>query len=58
MTKIQIELPDATAKAASEAGLLTPQAASVIAAYRARGLVPVRHLRIEGWSSLLLRNAG
>jgi len=39
-------------------GLLTPQAASVIAAYRARGLVPVRHLRIEGWSSLLLRNAG
>ena len=39
-------------------GLLTPQAASVIAAYRARGLVPVRHLRIEGWSSLLLHNAG
>jgi ribosomal protein L11 methyltransferase len=39
-------------------GLLTPQAASVIAAYRARGLVPVRHLRIDGWSSLLLRNAG
>ena len=36
-------------------GLLTPQAPSVIAAYRARGLVPVRHLRIEGWSSLLLR---
>jgi ribosomal protein L11 methyltransferase len=36
-------------------GLLTPQAASVVAAYRARGLVPVRHLRIEGWSSLLLR---
>ena len=34
------------------------QAAGVIAAYRARGLVPVRHLRIEGWSSLLLRNAG
>jgi len=26
MTKIQIELPEATAKAASEAGLLTPQA--------------------------------
>jgi hypothetical protein len=26
VTKIQIELPDATAKAASEAGLLTPQA--------------------------------
>jgi ribosomal protein L11 methyltransferase len=39
-------------------GLLTPQAAGVAAAYRARGLVPVRHLRIEGWSSLLLRNAG
>jgi hypothetical protein len=26
MTKIEIELPDATAKAANEAGLLTPQA--------------------------------
>ncbi|WP_426528185.1 50S ribosomal protein L11 methyltransferase [Bradyrhizobium sp. McL0615] len=37
-------------------GLLTHQAPGVIAAYRARGLVPVRHLRIEGWSSLLLRN--
>jgi ribosomal protein L11 methyltransferase len=37
-------------------GLLTHQAADVIAAYRVRGLVPVRHLRIEGWSSLLLRN--
>jgi ribosomal protein L11 methyltransferase len=36
-------------------GLLTRQAPGVIAAYRARGLVPVRHLRIEGWSSLLLR---
>jgi ribosomal protein L11 methyltransferase len=36
-------------------GLLTPQARSVIAAYRARGLVPLIHLRIEGWSSLLLR---
>jgi len=35
-------------------GLLTPQATGVIAAYRARGLVPVRHLRIDGWSSLLL----
>jgi ribosomal protein L11 methyltransferase len=39
-------------------GLLTHQAASVIAAYRARGLVPLRHLRIEGWSSLLLRKTG
>jgi ribosomal protein L11 methyltransferase len=37
-------------------GLLTPQVTGVIAAYRARGLVPVRHLRIEGWSSLLLRH--
>ena len=36
-------------------GLLTHQAGPVIAAYRARGLVPVRHIRIEGWSSLLLR---
>jgi ribosomal protein L11 methyltransferase len=36
-------------------GLLTHQAGAVIAAYRARGLVPLRHLRIEGWSSLLLR---
>jgi ribosomal protein L11 methyltransferase len=36
-------------------GLLTPQARGVIAANRARGLVPLRHLRIEGWSSLLLR---
>jgi ribosomal protein L11 methyltransferase len=37
-------------------GLLTPQAAGVIAAYRARGLTPLRHLRIDGWSSLLMRN--
>jgi ribosomal protein L11 methyltransferase len=36
-------------------GLLTPQAAAVIGAYRARGLVPRRHLKIDGWSSLLLR---
>ena len=39
-------------------GLLTHQATSVIAAYRARGLVPLRHLKIEGWSSLLLHHAG
>ncbi|MGH6679096.1 MAG: 50S ribosomal protein L11 methyltransferase [Bradyrhizobium sp.] len=39
-------------------GLLTPQAAGVIAAYRARGLTPLRHLRIDGWSSLLLRKVG
>jgi ribosomal protein L11 methyltransferase len=38
-------------------GLLTPQATGVIAAYRARGLVPLRHLKIEGWSSLLLRSS-
>jgi len=38
-------------------GLLNHQAGAVIAAYRARGLVPVRHLKIEGWSSLLLRKA-
>jgi ribosomal protein L11 methyltransferase len=39
-------------------GLLPSQAAGVIAAYRARGLVVLRHLRIEGWSSLLMRHAG
>ena len=39
-------------------GLLNHQAASVVAAYRARGLVPLRHLRIEGWSSLLLGLVG
>jgi ribosomal protein L11 methyltransferase len=39
-------------------GLLPHQASGVIAAYRARGLVLVRHLQIEGWSSLLLRKAG
>jgi ribosomal protein L11 methyltransferase len=39
-------------------GLLTAQVPGVIAAYRARGLVPLRHLRIDGWSSLLLRRAG
>jgi ribosomal protein L11 methyltransferase len=38
-------------------GLLPHQAQSVIAAYRARGLVLVRHLQIEGWSSLLMRGA-
>ena len=36
-------------------GLLMHQAPGVIAAYRARSLVPLKHLRIEGWSSLLLR---
>jgi ribosomal protein L11 methyltransferase len=39
-------------------GLLPHQAQSVIAAYRARGLVLKRHLQIEGWSSLLMRLAG
>jgi ribosomal protein L11 methyltransferase len=39
-------------------GLLPHQAQSVIAAYRARGLVLKRHLQIEGWSSLLMRKAG
>ena len=36
-------------------GLLPHQAQSVVAAYRARGLVLERHIQIEGWSSLLLR---
>jgi len=39
-------------------GLLTHQAAGVVATYRARGLVPLAHLKIEGWSSLLLRSIG
>jgi ribosomal protein L11 methyltransferase len=38
-------------------GLLPHQAQGVIAAYRARGLVLVRHLKIEGWSSLLMQHA-
>jgi ribosomal protein L11 methyltransferase len=38
-------------------GLLPHQAQGVIAAYRARGLVLERHLRIEGWSSVLMRRA-
>jgi len=36
-------------------GLLPHQAQGVIAAYRSRGLVLVRCLQIEGWSSLLMR---
>jgi ribosomal protein L11 methyltransferase len=39
-------------------GLLPPQAGSVISAYRARGLVLKRHIRIEGWSSLLMCKSG
>jgi ribosomal protein L11 methyltransferase len=38
-------------------GLLPPQASGVIAAYRARGLVLLRHLQVEGWCSLLMRKA-
>jgi ribosomal protein L11 methyltransferase len=37
-------------------GLLPHQAQGVIAAYRVRGLVFVRHIQIEGWSSLLLQS--
>jgi len=37
-------------------GLLPHQAQGVIAAYRVRGLVLLRHLQIEGWSSLLMRH--
>jgi ribosomal protein L11 methyltransferase len=39
-------------------GLLPHQASSVIAAYRAQGLVLERQLRIEGWSSVLMRYTG
>jgi ribosomal protein L11 methyltransferase len=39
-------------------GLLPHQAMSVIVAYRARGLVLLRHQQIEGWSSLLMQRAG
>ncbi len=39
-------------------GLLPPQASAVIAAYRARGLILRRQIRVEGWSSLLMRKAG
>ena len=38
-------------------GLLSAQAPAVISAYCARGLVLKKHIRIEGWSSLLLRKA-
>ncbi len=36
-------------------GLLPTQANSVIAAYRASGLVLVKRLQLEGWTSLLMR---
>jgi ribosomal protein L11 methyltransferase len=39
-------------------GLLPHQAQGVIAAYRARGIILERHIQIEGWSSLLMRNRG
>ena len=39
-------------------GLLSAQAPAVIAAYRARGLILERQIRIEGWSSLLLCKVG
>jgi ribosomal protein L11 methyltransferase len=38
-------------------GLLPHQAQGVVVAYRARGLVLVRHLQIAGWSSLLMQRA-
>jgi ribosomal protein L11 methyltransferase len=38
-------------------GLLPHQAQAVIASYRARGLLLRRHLRIDGWSSLLMQRA-
>ncbi|MDO9441418.1 MAG: 50S ribosomal protein L11 methyltransferase [Beijerinckiaceae bacterium] len=39
-------------------GLLLPHATGVIAAYRSRGLVLRRHLRLDGWSSLVMQKAG
>jgi len=38
-------------------GLLPHQANGVIAAYRAAGLVLVKRLQLEGWTSLLMRKA-
>jgi hypothetical protein len=43
MTKIQIELPDATVKAAREAGLLTPRALARLVSEA------VRRRRAAGW---------
>jgi ribosomal protein L11 methyltransferase len=37
-------------------GLLPHQARGVVVDYRARGLVLQRHIQVEGWSSLLMRN--
>jgi ribosomal protein L11 methyltransferase len=38
-------------------GLLPHQTGAVISAYRARGLVLKRQIRIDGWSSLLMGRA-
>jgi ribosomal protein L11 methyltransferase len=38
-------------------GLLPHQAQGVIASYRTRGLILRRHLKIDGWSSLLMQRA-
>jgi ribosomal protein L11 methyltransferase len=38
-------------------GLLPYQAQGVIASYRARGVILRRHLKIDGWSSLLMQRA-
>jgi ribosomal protein L11 methyltransferase len=39
-------------------GLLAGQATAVLASYRARGLVPERRIRLEGWVTLVLRRPG
>jgi ribosomal protein L11 methyltransferase len=38
-------------------GLLPHQAQGVIASYRARGVILRRHLKVNGWSSLLMQRA-
>jgi ribosomal protein L11 methyltransferase len=35
-------------------GLLLSQAGPALASYRARGLVLVRRIRLEGWATLVL----
>ena len=37
-------------------GLLPHQTRSVVAAYRAQGLVLIRQMRVDGWCSLLMQN--
>lgn len=39
-------------------GLLPQQTRSVIATYRAQGVVLIRQIRIDGWCSLLMQNRG